>query len=330
MIGINMKHHFPYVFACGLAFFGLLGCSSAPDPWGQESVAPRVVASFPPLASWARSILGDKGSVRSLCTTTGPHHHQFQVKDGQILRRSDLFLMNGLTLDDHFALKLSKGYGGPNMRTLNLGRYLPEDLVIEAPHNHDESEAGHEGHDHHHGEKDPHYWLGAAQAAFCVREIAKELGEMEPTLAQGYKDRAETLANQILDLKKATPERLKAKTDRKVITMHESMAYFAQSFGFKVVDVIQSGPGDEPSSPRLAKLVARCKKAGIKTIIVEPQYPKTTAAQWLLNELKKDGIDARLIEIDPMETCEDPAGPDGEWYVRVLKANLDRLVEGLP
>ncbi|MEI6325716.1 MAG: hypothetical protein WCO91_09725, partial [Gemmataceae bacterium] len=65
-------------------------------------------------------------------------------------------------------------------------------------------------------------------------------------------------------------------------------------------------------------------------IIVEPQYPKTTAAQWLLSELKKSGLDARLIEIDPMETCEDPSGPDAKWYVRILGNNLDRLVEGLP
>ena len=313
-----------------IGLFALVGCSSAPDPWGAETTSPRIVASFPPLASWARSILGDKGSVKTLCTTNGPHHHQFQIKDGQLLRRTDLFLMNGLTLDDHFAGKLAKGHGGPNMRTLNLGQYLPEDLVLETPHNHDEAEAAHPGHDHHHGEKDPHYWLGVPQSAYCIREIAKELAEMDPANAQGFKDRAEILVQEIMALKKTMPERLKGKTDRKVITMHESMAYFAQSYGIKVVDVIQAGPGDEPSSPRLSKLVERCKKVGIKTIIVEPQYPKTTAAQWLLSELKKSGLDARLIEIDPMETCEDPSGPDAKWYVRILGNNLDRLVEGLP
>jgi zinc transport system substrate-binding protein len=309
------------------------GCSGAPDPWGASAPSPRVVATFPPIASWTKKLLGDSGSVHSLCTATGPHHHEFQVKEGQLLRRADLFVMNGLTLDDHFANKLIKGHAPKSMKVLNLGNLLPEDLVLEMPHNHDEAEEAHAGHDHHnhdHGNKDPHYWLGVPQATFSIRQLAGELGKSNPDLKAKVDANAEELIKTLQDLKSGMVERLKNKTDRKVITMHESMGYFARSFGFKVVDVIQVDPGAEPSAPRLVKLLERCKKTGVRTIIVEPQYPKTSGAAWLSAELKKAGLEPRLIEIDPMETFDGDGGPDGDWYVQTLKANLERLAEGLP
>lgn len=310
-----------------LCLLGAIGCSGMEDPWGKTAPSPRVVATFPPIASWARTLLGEEGSVKSLCTSTGPHHHEFQIKEGQLLRRADLFVMNGLSLDDHFALKLVKGHTSKTMQVVNLGALLPEDLILELPHDHD---AHAEEEHHHHGDKDPHYWLGVPQAVFSINKLADSLSKSNPELKTKVDENALKLVKELTELKRQMPERLKGKTDRKVITMHESMGYFANSFGFKVVDVIQANPGDEPSSPRLVKLVERCKKAKVRTIIVEPQYPKTSAASWLVSELKKAGLEPRLIEIDPMETCDDPNGPDGNWYLKTLKENLDRLVEGLP
>lgn len=307
----------------------LVGCSGTPDPWGEASSQPRVLASFPPIASWSKTLLGDRGTVRSLCTTTGPHHYEFQVKDGQLLRRADLFVLNGLSLDDHFTQKLIKGHAHKGMGILNLGNGLPEDLILELPHDHDHDH-GAEGDHHHHGDKDPHFWLGVPQASFAIKKLAVELGRIDPDHSAAFQTRAEKLVEQLEALKAQAVAGLKNKTDRKVITMHESMGYFAKSFGIKVVDVIQANPGDEPSSPRLVKLVERCKKVGIRTIIVEPQYPKTSAAAWLSAELKKAGLEPRLIEIDPMETCDQPDGPDAEWFIKTMTGNIQRLIEGLP
>ena len=39
---------------------------------------------------------------------------------------------------------------------------------------------------------------------------------------------------------------LKDKKDRRIISFHESLGYFAKEFDITIVDVIEEGPGQEP------------------------------------------------------------------------------------
>src|SRR5438105_6677854 len=85
----------------------VLGCGQMHPPWEGKGGPPRVLVTFAPLESFARTIGGDQAAVMSLCTyNTGPHDYQFTIEDAIKLRDADLFVANGLGLDDHFADKL--------------------------------------------------------------------------------------------------------------------------------------------------------------------------------------------------------------------------------
>src|SRR5947209_14116122 len=84
----------------------LAGCTKYPDPWEGKSGPPRVLVSFPPLYCFVKNVAGPHVGLISLCTTTGPHHYQYNVQDLLYLRHADLFFANGLTLDEQFTNKL--------------------------------------------------------------------------------------------------------------------------------------------------------------------------------------------------------------------------------
>src|SRR5262245_6174618 len=94
--------------ACLLALLGAValagaGCGEAPDPWKGQPGPPRVVVTFPPLECFVRNVAGDDAGILTLATTNGPHHYDPSIDETLKLRKADLFFVNGLQLDDHFA-----------------------------------------------------------------------------------------------------------------------------------------------------------------------------------------------------------------------------------
>src|SRR5688572_25433125 len=113
------------------ALFGLGGCSAGGDPWA-ERPGPKVLAFFPPLYSLAAAVAGDDAQVLSLLTTKGPHDYEPRPADARKLRRADLFLVNGLELDDPMVTKLADTCGNANLRVVKLGERVPKDRLLEA------------------------------------------------------------------------------------------------------------------------------------------------------------------------------------------------------
>jgi ABC-type Zn uptake system ZnuABC Zn-binding protein ZnuA len=286
------------------------------------------VVTFPPLYSFARSVLGDQGTVLCLCLEKGPHHYEVEAADIMKLRDADLFFANGLLLDDrHFANSLQLQSGNPRLRYLKLGDALPPDLLLKTRHEDDDPDEG--GHEHEHGEYDPHVWLGIPQAVGMVEKIRDDLKKADPEHAQEYDANAKAYVQVLCKLHQEGKEKLKAKKDRKVVSFHESLAYFARSFGLEVVGSIEQGAGDEPTGQRLSHLVQLCQKKGVSVIAVEPQYPRTTSADKLHAELKKKGSKVEIVVVDPLETAR-PGELDGDWYRRKMWKNINNLFKGLP
>lgn len=312
------------LFVAGL---GLSGCSAGRDPW-QDRPGPKVLAFFPPLYSLAAEVAGDDAQVLSLLTSKGPHDYDFQPADARKLRRADLFLTNGLDLDDLLTDRLAGSANNPKLKVVKLGKSVPEADLLEAgacccKHG-DDGEHEH----HHHGAHDPHVWLGIPEAMLMVETIRKELSAVDPEHAAGYAQRAAGLTERLKRLQADGQKALAGKKDKaRMLTHHDALRYFARSFGAEVVDAIEM-PGREPSGQRLADLVKLCKDKDVRLIAVEPQYPSHTGAQTIQKELRRHSIDAEFVEIDTLETAN-PADLTPDFYVRKMRANLDNLARAV-
>ncbi|HJZ55287.1 MAG TPA: metal ABC transporter substrate-binding protein, partial [Gemmataceae bacterium] len=183
------------------------------------------------------------------------------------------------------------------------------------------------GDDHHHHDSpfDPHIWLSPDHAVILVQSIRDELKAIDPDHAAGYDQRAANYIAKLNQLKADGVKMLADKKDRKLVTFHESLTYFAKTFNLDIEGVVQKKPGVEPSAGEVKQLIALCEKEKVRLIAVEPQYTSSTSARTILDQLREKQIpDPQLVEIDPLETViPDDLSPD--WYERKMRSNLEAL-----
>jgi len=302
-----------------------VGCGPKPSPHWPSSNGPRVAVSFPPLYCFAANVIGDAGTVKTVLTAQGPHHADTNVQERVILEEADLFLVNGLGLDDGLARGMAASTGNKNLKIVNLGDKLPHNFLLES----DGTVCVHGEGAHDHGAHDPHIWLSPVVAQKLVEEIRTVLRTANSSQLAVYdKNAAEYLAK----LKKLTDDgkaMLKDKKERGIVTMHGSMNYFSNAFDLVVVGVIQKAPGQEPNPEDLKKLIADCVKNKVRVIAVEPQYGSQGAPQRIKEELERAGIEGvQIVELDNMETAL-PAELNRDWYETKMRANLETLAKVL-
>jgi zinc transport system substrate-binding protein len=334
---------------------GLTGCFSSPDPWEKEKGPPRVVVTIPPLDCFVQNVVRDHAGVVCLCKDKGPHHFEADTADVKLFRQANVFFAIGLQLDDRFADRLQRESRNPNLQYVKLGDRLPHDLLLKADHDddHDHAHAGegkaeatHAGHEH--GEYDPHVWLGIPQAIKMVEMIRDEMKKVDAAHAEDYDKNADEYVKTLQKLQEDSKAKLADRKNKNIVSFHESLAYFANSFGLKVVESIEKGPGDEPTSGWLKKVADECEEHEVHVIAVEPQYPTTSSAKILQQSLKKrdekrkkegkEPLDVQLVEVDPLETVDVMAGDlrdslmglkDRAWYVNKMRKNIDNLARAL-
>lgn len=315
----------------GLLALGLIGCGgSATSDW-PDTPGPKVVASFPPIYCFAKNVAGDQVTVKSVMSNQGPHHFDPKPSEARMLKHADLFLINGLGLDEQIADKMASAASNPSLKVINLGSRVPK-KQLEVGCNCGEEEEDEHGHTHEHKHEhavDPHIWLGLDLAPIQIEGIRDALKEADPAHAADYDRRAAEYTAKLSALRTEGLAALKGKTDRKIVTFHGALTYFARSFDLEIVDVIQKVPGKDPTGKQLAKLVETCLQHKVRVIAVEPQYAGQASAKRILDELRRKGVDNPvLVELDPLETS-DIAVVTPEWYETKMRANIKALADVL-
>jgi zinc transport system substrate-binding protein len=293
----------------------VVGCSPAPDPWGGKPT-PHILVSVPPLYSFAKSVAGDHGDVKCLCTTSGPHSYEFSQTDLRTLRGATRFLSIGLGLDDKFSNGMVQATG-QNDLLVKLGDKLPGDMRFDFTHEN--------------GTRDPHVWNGTPQASKMVEQIRDELKKADPANAADYDKNAAAYLKKLEELHTYGHDLLKDKKNKKIISFHESLGYFAREFDIDIVDVIEVEPGREIDAMAIRKIVNDCIDKKVLVIAVEPQY-SPQSAELIHKEVKaaaKDDIDVKLVEIDPLETVDAEKDLTADLYIKTMRNNLKALADNL-
>jgi ABC-type Zn uptake system ZnuABC Zn-binding protein ZnuA len=310
-----------------LATIALLspGCRARDEVWPSNHPGPKVAVSFAPLYCFAINVAGDDAVVRNMMTSSGPHHFNPTDKDARLLQRADLFLINGLGLEGDKPAALANSSGNKKIKIIDLSASIPADQLLEGACNH-----SHEGHAHQDA-MDPHVWLSPDYAILEVNAIRDAFKEADPSHAAGYDHRAADYIKKLQQLKTDGIALLKPKSDRKIVTFHDSMTYFAKTFDLNIVGVVQKKPGMEPNPKEFTELLGLCadKTNPIRVITVEPQYGTSSAAKQITVELLNKGVpDPQLVEFDPLETVV-PDDLTPQWYELKMRANLEALAKAM-
>ncbi|MBA3490174.1 MAG: zinc ABC transporter substrate-binding protein [Longispora sp.] len=177
----------------------------------------------------------------------------------------------------------------------------------------------HDGDHAHHG-KDPHLWLDPTRLATVADTLADRLAGIDPTHADGYKDRATALRTELEGLDTEYAARLQTCQRREIVTAHEAFGYLAARYNLTQVGISGLSPDEEPTAQRIAEIITEAKAHNAAVIFTEtlisPKIAQTIA----------DGAGVKTQVLDPIESA--PKGGTAD-YTDIMRANLSQLTTAL-
>jgi zinc/manganese transport system substrate-binding protein len=279
------------------------GCGSDDDAAGQtEAVTdrPTIVVTTPMLGAVVADLVGGSAEV-SVVMPNGADPHDFSpsARDIASLRNADLVVENGLQLEENLigALARARRAGVPvftatdhiEVREGGVHGHADADPATggdpvrkgEDDHDHDhgeEDEHSEEEAEHGHEGDDPHMWMDPVAMASVVSALGpvveNRLGiDLDGRTAE-VTARMEALDEQVRETLDPIPP-----AQRRLVSGHESMGYFADRYDFEVVGFLLpslSSQG-EVSAANLAGLRERIQNEDITVIFNETGTPPGVA-----------------------------------------------------
>ncbi|OGO29875.1 MAG: hypothetical protein A2Z29_05600 [Chloroflexi bacterium RBG_16_56_11] len=223
-----------------------------------------IVVTYSVLGSILDDLVGELARVTvSVPDGLDPHEWEPSAKDIETLDRADLVVRNGLGLEAGLekTLSIARGRGVKiftasdyiAVRRVGPGEGVPSgdpDQAVGAP--------------------DPHFWTDPLAMKSVVSALAFELnndfGLDVSARAADLQVRLDALDKAIALTVASLPD-----NDRKLVTGHESMGYFAERYGFKLVGVIVPGLSSQAgvSAASLAALKTAIEDNRVKAIFTE-------------------------------------------------------------
>lgn len=264
-----------------------------PSPASSERKL-RVVATFYPLAEFARQVGGAHVEVRTL-VPPGAEPHDYEPTPQDIVAASSaaVFLMNGGL--DAWAERLLPDLRRDGVRVMRVQDAMPQ--------------VGH----------DPHVWVNPVLAESIVNQIRAAFKTADPADAAEFDIDADAYIAKLTALDVAYRDGLSRCGVHQVVTSHDALGYLAKEYGLDSVPIAGLSPDEEPSPARMAGIAKLAKDAGAKYIffeaLVSPKLAQTIA----------DEIGAKTLVFNPLEglTAEESAA--GKDYLSVMRDNLANL-----
>ena len=163
-----------------------------------------------------------------------------------------------------------------------------------AQEGHKQEAAGHDDHQHDAQGEDPHVWLSPMLVRAMLPNITKALVAERPEDAARFRAAAKALDAELeaLDMELAGVFASIPREKRVFLTFHPAWRYFAHNYELTEISVEINGK--EPSPQDMKAVIDLARKIGLRTVFVEPQFPKAAAEAVAAN------IEAEVVVLDPL------------------------------
>jgi zinc/manganese transport system substrate-binding protein len=239
--------------------------------------AVKVVATLPSLAAISREVGGADVEVESLLPANiDPHFADARPSLVVTLNRADLVVANGLELEAGWLPPLLHQARNPRVAVGTPG-YLDASTVVrrlDIPQGAVDRAQG----DVHPG-GNPHFLYDPRAGAAIARAIGARLGQIDPTHAAAYTQRAQAVAHELETFASSEAARFAAidATQRQVVTYHKSLVYLCDWLGLTSPIQVEPRPGVAPDPAHVARVLSRLRQLPHKVILQEEFYPTNTS-----------------------------------------------------
>jgi len=301
-----------------LVLFLLPACQAAsPSPSAGTGFPLKVLAVESFLADIAQNVAGNRLKVDSLIPIgLDPHAFEPTPADAARIADSQVLIINGAGLESWLQKVLDNVGIAPSGAT---GGAAKARTVIEASTGlANRAGAGQE--------IDPHFWLDPNEVIQYVENIRDGLIQADPQGKELYTQNATAYITQLQALDQWILQQVDQipPEHRLLVTNHESLGYFADRYGFKIIGTVVPGTNSEasPSARQLSQLIDAIKQSGAPAIFLETGANPKLADQVALETGVKVVTDLYTHSIT------EPGGK-APTYIDMMKYNTQAIVSAL-
>ena len=308
------------ITACGSSATPELGDadtvgSAAGTGQGQTIRALRVVATVSPITSIVENIGGTRIELVGL-VPEGVNSHTFSPAPSvaKVISEADLIVLNGLFLEEP-TLVMAKANKKSGAVILSLG----EQSVSQDDWQFDFAfpQSG--------GQPNPHLWPDPLLALRYAELVERQLADLDPAGAAYFSGNLDEFRRRIqaLDEGVAAAVATIPPANRKLLTYHDSWAYFAGRYGMEVIGAVQPSNFSQPSVREVTRLIDQIKDLGIPAVFGSEVFPSD-----VLETIAKEA-GARFI--DELADDDLPGGPGDprHSYLGLMLQNMETMIPAL-
>jgi manganese/iron transport system substrate-binding protein len=274
-----------------------------------QNKKPLVVVTTDVLCDLVKTIAQSTIELKCLVAPgTDPHTYTVTPADRQAIEQANLILYAGYGFEPTL-LKAIQATANPVTKVAINEIAITKPLDISAD-----------------GQKeiDPHVWHDAQNGVKIVETLQAKLSEAFPDRSAIYSKNAKILSTELLQIDHWIKTQIATipAGSRKLITTHDSLAYYGRAYGIPIEGALQGlSTAEKPTPTRVKNLVAEIKKAGVPTIFAE-----SNTSSKLLETVASEA----QVKIAASQLSADGLGEkSSETYPKMLVANTKTITEGL-
>jgi len=290
-------------------FGGACGTSSANgSPRGPVTVD----ASVAPIADIVAHVAGRAARVVEL-VPGGVDSHTFEPspRTAKALARADVVFLNGLHLEDP-TLQMARADHKDGAAIVELGDRTIGPAEYQFDFTFPRSK----------GDPNPHLWMDPVYARRYAELVRDALSTRLPSQAATFAANETRYADALSKLDTATAAAVSTipPGQRKLLTYHDSFAYFAKRYGLTVIGAVQPADFSEPTPREVQALIAQVRGEHVPAVFGSEVFPST-----VLQEVARE-TGARYV--DKLRDDQLPAPPK-DSYVGLMVDDVTTIVSAL-
>lgn len=249
------------------------------------------------------------------------HVYKVTPQDRKAIEQAQLILYGGYNFEPEF-IKIIKASNNSAAKVAVHEVAVPKPIIGEEHHHHDAGEKP----DSEEIAPDAHIWHDAQNGIRMVETIREQLTKVAPENFNLYAGNAHQLTGELKQVDVWIKQQLDTipVKQRKLVTTHDALNYYANAYGLKIEGALQGVSTDEkPTAARVKELVTEVKDAGVPTIFAE-----TTGNDLIIATVAKEAgvkVADRGLFVDGLGK----PGSKGDTYMGMLTANTCTIAEGL-
>jgi manganese/iron transport system substrate-binding protein len=274
-----------------------------------------VATTVAPISSIARNIGGTRFRLHGIVPdATNSHTFEPAPSDAEVLANADLIVVNGLHLEEP-TLHLAEASmsDAAEIKMLGDSTIEPEEWLFDFSF----PESA--------GDPNPHLWMNV-QYALRYAELMRDWfsaadadnADYYAANFDAFKERLDELDGMIREAVATVPP-----ANRKLLTYHDSWAYWAREYGMDVVGAVQASDFSDPSPQEVARLIQQIREEHVPAVFGSEVFPSPVLEQ-IASESGATFIDALRDDEPPGEQN----APE-HTYLGMLQKDMQIMIDAL-